>query len=81
MKVEEFILNVMIPNNLPMVVFEWKDCPFEDKWDYSDHGGDEDFLVISALNSKYDYVIDQITVCDRHDTNVLGYTVSVTAHA
>ena len=45
MKTLQDCVNFMILNSLEMIVWNWKNCPLEEKHKLS-HGGDEDEVVI-----------------------------------
>lgn len=82
MTLQQYINQVMIPMKQICTIWDWNDCPFEEKWSLG-HSGDEDYVVLYLTNEpNMDWkVVNSLTVCDNNQQEYGVYTLAVTAHA
>ena len=71
----------MTTNKINMLVWEWSECPLEEKWSLG-HGGDEDYVVLfKAGDWQVQGAVDKLTICDRYSAQYGEYELTVTAHS
>lgn len=50
--------------------------------DLSNHGGDEDYIIVFEENLYFDeYIIERLTICNYEKCEFGGKTIYITAHA
>lgn len=78
----KFIMDFMIRNNIQAMVWDWSECPFEDKWSLG-HGGDEDNVILyNKRNWRMANMVEKIAVCDYNEHEVGDdHMLAVTAHS
>lgn len=72
----------ILGNTNGIFVFPFDTCPLDEKY-LSQHGGDEDYVIIANPNNPaVDHVVDRLTVCDYEEYELEnGLNIYITAHA
>ena len=82
-KLEKFT-QFMYDNSISHMIWDWKNFPYDEKYEL-DHGGDEDYVIITQVNFEItdDHVAERVTVCDFNCDylNSENFKMYVTAHS
>jgi hypothetical protein len=78
--IQEFI-NFMIDNNLAVMIWDWDNCPFEEKYGCG-HGGDEDDVILRHIGHwRSEFLATKMAACDNYTIQFNDFELSVTAHS
>lgn len=81
MTLAEIINEIMIPNMLSAIVWDWDSCPLEEKWSCG-HGGDEDDVILYKSSCyRMETAVKSMAICSYNEKEYGEYTLAVTAHA
>lgn len=59
---EDFVKDIMLPNNIQALVWNWSECPLNEKWSLS-HGGDEDEVILyNKRNWRMGNMVEKMAV-------------------